>query len=505
MIKKILEHKITIIIAVVVFVIVAGGAAYFLLHQEKPVLTNTAAQVMTIRQIVSADGKVDSDQHVSLSFQKGGRIAMVNVKVGDSVSAGQILASIDSRQLSASLESAKADVLSAQANLSALQKGATAQTLAVYNQNISTAKLSLSTAVRDAYLKTQDALLNKLSSVFNNNPSANPTLVIPTDSTQITNNINIARVDMTSRMSTWNSLLQKDPIGVDSLSEASKDIAAAKTFLDPISYAANHLTVNSSGLSQGTIDAYVAAINGAAVEVNAADTELNTALQSYKTTSDQLALIQASSTPEALEVAGAALTKAGANVASIQSQIADTVLTAPFDGIVASVNPKIGENFSANVVAMDIISPGAYKIDIMIPENEIAAVAVGDVANINFNAYGAGLSATGTVSSIDLSETIVNGVGAYKVSVYLNNSDSRIRTDMSANVAIGGASASNVVAIPASAIISKNGSSYALVASVGGSYIERKVDLGISDGNWTEVKSGINVGDKVATFGEVGQ
>jgi HlyD family secretion protein len=234
-------------------------------------------------------------------------------------------------------------------------------------------------------------------------------------------------------------------------------------------------------------------------------------MQTYKTASDQLNVIQASSTPEAMDIAEAALAKAQANVASIQSQLNDTVLTAPFDGIIASVNPKVGENFPVGTPAIDIVSAGAYKINVMIPENEVAAIAIGGETDISFGSAG-GLTATGTVSSIDLSETVTNGVGAYKTTVYLSGPDanvsaqSGIRTGMSATVTINGASADNVIAIPASAIVTKNDGSYALVFNKAtNSYIERKIQIGISDGNWTEVKSGIQVGEIVAAFGETGQ
>jgi len=516
MLKKILEHKITLAIAAIVFVMVICVAAYFLLSPQKRVLTNATAQVMTIQEKVSADGQIDSDQHVSLSFKQSGLTMAVNVKtvavkVGDHVYAGQTLATVDAGTLPAQLLAAEADVQSATANVTALGKGATSQTRAVYDQNVSTAKLALSTAVRDAYLKIQDAMLNLINPLFQNNTSVNPTLVIPTDSSQIGLAINTSRVDMTTRLNDWNTAINASATADLTLAKSADDIAAAKSFVNSLSFQVNRLTAGNSGLNQTAINGYIAAVGGASTEINAADTEFNAAAQAYKTADDQLSVIQASSTPEALQIAQASLAKAQANVASIQSQIGDTVLTAPFDGIVASVGPKVGESFPANTPAIDIISAGAYKINIMVPENEVAAIAVGDEADITFDAAGS-LAATGTVSSIDLSETVTNGVGAYKTTVYLSGSDttasaqSGIRTGMSATITINGASANNVIAIPTNAIVTKNDGSYALIFNkTKNSYAERKIIVGISDGNYTEVKSGIQTGEIVAAFGENGQ
>jgi RND family efflux transporter MFP subunit len=509
MLRTILEHKITLFVAGLVCVIVAAGAAYFLLSPQKRALTAATAQVMAIQEKVSADGQIDSDQHVSLSFKGNGlvqtvSIKSVNVKVGDPVYAGETLAVSDPGTLSASLQGAEADVLSAQANVTALQKGATTQTVAVYDQGVSTASLALAAAVRDSYLKIEDALLNKINVLFQNSTSANPTLVIPTDSSQTGLEINNARVDMTTRMSDWNSLMNASATSDNALTEATADIAAIKSFVDSLSTAADRLSVGNSGMAQSSIDADVDAVNAAATEVNGAETEFDSALQAYKTSTDQLNVIQASSTPETLEMAEAGLAKAQANVASIESQLSDTILTAPFDGVVASVNLKAGDDFPAGSPAIDVVNAGAYKIDIMVPENEVAAIKIGDEADIGFDASG-GLSATGTVSSIDLSETMVNGVGAYKTTVYLNGSNPNIRTGMSATVTIKGVSVQNIVAIPSSAIITKNDGSYALVLDAKGNFDERKIETGISDGNWTEVTSGINEGENIAAFGENNQ
>jgi multidrug resistance efflux pump len=72
---------------------------------------------------------------------------------------------------------------------------------------------------------------------------------------------------------------------------------------------------------------------------------------------------------------------------------------------VASVDPKVGEAYSAAVPAIDLVSAGNYKINLMIPENQVADIEVGDSATLSFNAS-SDLTATATVSSIDLAPTV---------------------------------------------------------------------------------------------------
>src|SRR5665213_546066 len=182
MFAKIIGHKITLVILsiLVIGVLSVGGYLAFLPQTEQ--FSTVLATLGNVQESVTSSGSIDSNEDVSLSFQNSGTVASLDVAVGDPVSAGQVLASLDNSSLEAQLEGANADVEAAQANLNSLQNGATSQTLAVYAQGVSTASTTLSTAVEDAYLKASDAILNKSDALFQNPTSANPTILIPTDS-----------------------------------------------------------------------------------------------------------------------------------------------------------------------------------------------------------------------------------------------------------------------------------------------------------------------------------
>ena len=502
MFGKILEHKITLmgLSVIVVGVIIVGG--YFVFRPQTQHFNTVSATVTNIQESVTASGNIDSNQDVSLSFQKSGTVMAVDVAVGNHVYKGQTLASLDNSNLEAQLQGAQADVMAAQANLATLQNGATSQTLAVYNQGVSTASLALSTSIEDSYLKAGDAILNKSDILFQNGTSANPTIVIPTDSYSIGLSLNNDRVGISTRLAQWKADLTASTTASNNLiTESSNDLSFIKNFLDQMMTETTRLTAGNSGLSQSQISTYVATINAAESEVNAALTEFNGAVQAYKTSNDQLAVITASSTPENIQAQQAQVSKAEANVAAIESQITDGVIIAPFDGIVASVNPKVGQAYSAAVPAIDLVSAGNYKIDLMIPENQVADIEVGDPATLTFNAS-SDLTATATVASIDLAPTVTNGISAYKTTLYLNGSDSRIRTGMTANATIMGQITQNVLAVPSSAIISENGGNFVLVENAKGSFIQEKVEVGISGGGYTEIISGLSAGTLVATFGQ---
>jgi multidrug efflux pump subunit AcrA (membrane-fusion protein) len=89
-------------------------------------LATATVQRGTLVATVSAAGNVSAPQSAALSFQSTGRVAQVNVQVGDSVKQGQTLMALDTTDLDLALKSAQANVANAQANFdSAKAKDAT--------------------------------------------------------------------------------------------------------------------------------------------------------------------------------------------------------------------------------------------------------------------------------------------------------------------------------------------------------------------------------------------
>lgn len=86
---------------------------------EQAATVQTAeATVGTMARTVSADGTLAAADTEDLSFGSAGTVTAVNVKAGDQVKAGQVLAEIDSAELEADVSAAEASVADAEAKLS---------------------------------------------------------------------------------------------------------------------------------------------------------------------------------------------------------------------------------------------------------------------------------------------------------------------------------------------------------------------------------------------------
>jgi HlyD family secretion protein len=506
-------HKVISIIIILV-VLVCG---YFFFKTAFGSKSTTQYVVGAVKRgdltlTVNGTGQVEAENQVDLkpqgTTQAASTITEVDVKQGDTVTKGQLIAVINNASAQTSLTQAKANVESAEASYDKTQVGPTSQNLAVSEQSVSTAQLSLSTAARNTYLQIQDAFLNKANGLFQNNTSANPTLVITTDSSQGALDINNARVDMTTRLNSWNTLLNaSSTISDGARGEISDDITAAKNLINTLSYTVNRLNTGNSGMTQDAINTDVAAVNSAATEINTAESSYNSAVQSYKSAVDQLAVTQTPSTSQDIQIAKAQLDNAEAALQSAQTTYDQSFLRAPFDGVVAAVNVSPGDVVDTTTVVATIITVERVA-KISLNEVDAANVKIGNPATITFSAL-PDVTATGTVEQIDTIGTVTSGVVSYNAKILIGVSDPDIKPGMSVSAKISVGTDSNVLLVPNSAVSTVGSNSTAqslngMSNATDGATITlstapkaTQVQVGDSDSANTVITSGLKEGDLI--------
>ena len=102
-----------------VLVIVIGGWQWFANDNAKGAPTYTTGKVMkgSISSTISATGTINPVHYVDVSTNIPGKLQSVLVKANQKVSAGQVIATIDSRQLQASVDNARATLNQASTDL----------------------------------------------------------------------------------------------------------------------------------------------------------------------------------------------------------------------------------------------------------------------------------------------------------------------------------------------------------------------------------------------------
>ena len=116
------------IISATAVVAVAAGVGIWLATTSSSastlITTTTTVQTVstgTITQTVASSGTIEPSSQASLNFGQSGRVTAVDVTVGQTVTAGQALATIDGSSLTASLAQAQAVLANDQAQLSSDQ------------------------------------------------------------------------------------------------------------------------------------------------------------------------------------------------------------------------------------------------------------------------------------------------------------------------------------------------------------------------------------------------
>lgn len=496
------KHKKLIVIIVVI--IIAIGGYFFFTRDKEQKIDFIAAKKGNVTQEVSATGHVDPATSVDLAFEKGGKVSAVYVSVGDKVSAGQILATLNNADIIAQINSAEANLKSQQAKLEELKKGTKLEEIRVYEVKVQNAKIALDDAkqnlldkIQDAYTKADDAVRNKIDYFMSNPRTSNPQLNLAISDTDLKQNIEAQRIIMESLLNSWD---------YNDSSRARNNLNQIKSFLNQISSAVNSLSVSSS-LTQTTIDTYKSNVSTARTNIDTAISNLTSAEEKLKTAEsslllaqNELVLKQSGSTSEEIKVQEALIEKAEADIRVYKAELNKTIIYSPVNGIVTKQDAKIGEIISANINAISVISEAKFEIKANVPEADIAKVKVEDTARVTLDAYGNDVEFQAKVIKIDPAETVIEGVPTYKTTFRFINEDGRIKSGMTANIDILTGIRENVIVIPQRTVAQKNGDKIVKILKDDGSIEERKVKTGLkgSDGN-IEILEGIQEGEKIIT------
>ncbi len=136
---------------VILLVVIALLIVAFLMANKKPPVeySTVKAEEGQLLQTVSESGTVKPVKELALNFLTSGRIKEINVKVGDKVEEGQVLAVLDDAALQTRKTEAEAALSVAQASLSKLLAGAGNATINVSLTSLNQAQVAVSSAKID--------------------------------------------------------------------------------------------------------------------------------------------------------------------------------------------------------------------------------------------------------------------------------------------------------------------------------------------------------------------
>ena len=512
---------------ILVLLIAAGYFGYTKYQKSKtpPAYETVKVERGTLVQSVDATGQIQSAQDLSLKFEMPGILSNVSVKEGDNVQAGQVLASLRTGDLNAS-------VAQAQANLNKQLAGFTPEYISQIQSSLEKAQNDLNQAKGNGTdAETSKLVENAYDDLVITLQSAQITL-----STSLTATDNILGVDNTLANDGFEQYLSVQ--NTTYLGVAKEKYALAKTAKNDFDVLANSINKFSShtdidkaaasadqsllvmkdclfyvsavldntppvgSLSQTTLDGMKTAIQTTRTNLSTKYATLTSnthaivsarnTYSSYQTVvaKAQAALKDAQNPPREVDVASyrAALAQAVANRDK-------AIIKAPISGVITQVNNKVGEAINNVDPVIKLLSPH-YEISVDISETDIAKIKLNDAVVMTLDAFGEDVKFSGKVFNIDPASTVIQDVVYYKVKISIDDTDKAIKPGMTANVVIKTDNRDNALIIPSRAVRTDGVKSVNVLEN--NQEVKKEITLGIKgDDGKVEVLNGLNEGDLV--------
>ena len=413
------------------------------------VIRSAAADRGTVTSVVSGTGSLQPAGRMTVNFKTAGTLTEVDVKVGDKVTTGQVLARLDPSTQQAALAQAQASLASAQANLQSVQSPLTSAQLAQLQHQLSASQQNYNDTVASVNAQNQaDA-----STVANDQAKVNADCpagaTCSQDQAQLSNDKSKQNMDAISGRSRINSAAQQITSSRDSLNVQSQ--------VKPNSVAAAQAQLASA---QAQVQAAQLAVNEAAL-----------------TSPTSGVVVSISGVP------GEAVAGGGSGT------------TAQAPGTLAP-QPASGSSSGSASGGFMVIDDNSSLVAVMpFAETDAAKLAANQTTTLTFDAI-PNLTVTGHVLSISPNATVVSNVVDYYVSFLLNRTDPRLREGMTVNAAITVAESDNVVRVPNAAVRTTAGTTMVTVLT-NGQQVSTEVVTGVIGDTYTEIKAGLNAGDQV--------
>ena len=174
-----------------------------------------------------------------------------------------------------------------------------------------------------------------------------------------------------------------------------------------------------------------------------------------------------------------------------RQQLADTILYAPMTGVVQEKRASVGEYLAAAAPVVDIVQIDPLRLRVDVPERESHKIHTGQ--NVRVTLEGDPDAYLGTVKRLSPSINQQNRVLSVEADVR-NNGHLKPGAFVKAEIVTD--QASTAATVPPSAIVTFAGIEKVITIE-GGNAVEKVVMTGKRGQDWVEIKSGINVGQKV--------
>ncbi len=442
-----------------------AGVSYLAYHQlvKRQQQANQRMAVVPLERTnfsitVSANGTTEPEHVINVSPKNAGIMTSLLVKEGDFVSKGQVVAHMDDSNLQGQLTQEQGKLAQAEANLRKLIAGNRPQDI----------------AQAQARLEELEANLRKL--IAGNRRQ---------DIAQVQARLDSAKASLIKADDDFRRNQKLHDVGAISLQtlnqkRADRDSAQAK-----VAEVQQALSLQKAGTRQEDIDQARAQV---------------------KQQQQALDLLKAGTRQEDIDQARAEVTSARGSLQNIQTQINDTLIRAPFSGVVnrkyadpgAFVTPMTAGSSVSSATSSSILAlASTNQVVAKVAESSISQIRLNQQVLIKANAY-PGKTFPGRVSQIATQATVEQNVTSFEVKIaLLPDSEKLLRSGMNVSVEFKVGQLQNALTVPTVAVTRQQNVTGVFVARKNQQPIFTPITTGATVNNRTEVKTGLNGTEKV--------
>ncbi|GAX39264.1 RND family efflux transporter MFP subunit [Tolypothrix sp. NIES-4075] len=413
------------------------------------------AKNVTLR--ITTSGKVVPVQSVNISPKNPGTLKQLYVEQGDRVQATQILARMDSADIEARIQQFRASLAQSQAQLAEAQAGSRPQEIDQSKARLSQAQAQLAQAQAG------------------NRPQEVAQAQALVDAAQAKANYSSEQVKR------YQYLYQQGAVKKQELDQfISEDKSAKANLLE----AQKRLSLQQAGSRSEEIAQRKAAVEEAKA---------------------QLRLLENGTRPEVIAQRKAAVASAQAQLKAEEVNLDETIIRAPFAGIVtqkyanigAFVTPTTSASSSASATSSSIVAVArGLEVLAQVPEADIGRIKEGQAVEIIADAYPDQVF-KGRVRLISPEAVVEQGVTSFQIRVALDTGADKLRSGLNVDLTFLGDRLSNALVLPTVAIVTEKGQTGVLIPDAKNKPQFREVTIGSQIKDQTQILEGVKAGDRV--------
>ena len=516
-----------------IMVIAVAGGAFFVQNQKKNAkLANVQAGKQNTAEVTKGDlisslsssGTISAKDTYEITSLVEGEVVEANFEEGDQVEKGQVLYRIDSSSVNSQLNSSQNSLERANKKYQ--------EALDDYNEAVSDYSGDTYKSTRTGFIKTLnieagDKVSNNtvLASIYNDQTmkikvpflsteavsiaeGAQAVVTLTDTGEQITGTVtavsNMDEVLDGGRMVRYVTVEVANPGGLSSQYTATVSVGDFLGSGEATFTAATDTTMSAS----------LSGVNGS-VEVESMLVHegdyvtVGTPIFKIKS-KDVQDILQ--SFEDSVDSAKAQVEQAQSSLDSTQDNVDNYTITAPISGQIITKSVKVGDKISRNSGSSDTTLATIYDMseltfEMSVDEMDISSVAVGQSVSVTADAY-SDRTFSGTVTNVSLKGSQSNGVTNYPVTVTLDSdANGVLLPGMNVDGVITVGESKDTLMVPSGALMRGNRvyikddsadvSEGPQMGNVPAGFKAVEVEIGLSNDDFVEIKSGVSEGDTV--------